>query len=182
MFIELVMTSSHLILFHSLLRLPSIFPSIRVFSNESALHIRWPKYQRFSFNISPSNEHPELVSFRMDWLDLLVVQGTLKSLFQHHSPKASILWCRSTGNLGTYDWIYYRLLLPIQPCFESEQGKFLNCWTQEKCIQKVRPEDETAGHLFWGRRRGVGVPLNPSILLTHTSCLRKCTFTSHKIY
>ena len=91
MFIKLVMPSSHLILCHPLLLLPSIFPNIRVFSNESALCIRWPKYWRFSFNISPSNEHPGLISFRMDWLDLLPVQGTLKSLLQHHSSKASIL-------------------------------------------------------------------------------------------
>ena len=93
MSIETVMPSSHLILCHPLLFLPSIFPSIRVFSNESTLHIRWPKYWSFSFNISPSNEHPGLLSFRMDWLDLLAVQGTLKSLLQHHSSKASILWC-----------------------------------------------------------------------------------------
>ena len=86
------MPSSHLILCHSLLLLP-IPPSIRVFSNESTLPMRWPKYWRFSFNISPSNEHPGLISFRMDWLDLLAVQGTLKSLLQHHSSKASILWC-----------------------------------------------------------------------------------------
>ena len=85
-----VMPSNHLILCHPLLLLPSIFPSIRVFSNESALHIRWPKYWSFSFNISPFNEHPGLISFRMDWLDLLAVQGTLKSLLQHHSSKASI--------------------------------------------------------------------------------------------
>ena len=85
------MPSNHLILCCPLFLLPSIFPSIRVFSNESALHIRWPKYWSFSFNISPSNEHPGLVSFRMDWLDLLAVQGTLKSLLQHHSSKASIL-------------------------------------------------------------------------------------------
>ena len=91
MFIESVMPSSHLILCHPLFLLPSIFPSIRVFSNESALHIRWPKYWSFTFNISPSSEHPGLVSFRMDWLDLLAVQGTLKSLIQHHSSKASIL-------------------------------------------------------------------------------------------
>ena len=84
--------SNHLILCCPLL-LPSIFPSIIVFSNESALHIRWPKYWSFSFNISPSNEHPGLISFRMDWLDLLQVQGTLKSLLQHHSSKASILLC-----------------------------------------------------------------------------------------
>ena len=82
MSIELVMPSNHLILCHPLLLLPSIFPSIRVFSNESALHIRWPKYWSFSFNISPSKEHPGLISFRMDWLDLLAVQGTLKSLLQ----------------------------------------------------------------------------------------------------
>ena len=91
MSIEAVMPSCHLILCHPLLLLPSIFPSIRVFSNESALHIRWPKYWSFSFNIYPSNEHPGLISFRMDWLDLLAVQGTLKSLLQHHSSKASIL-------------------------------------------------------------------------------------------
>ena len=88
--IESVMPSNHLILCCPLL-LPSIFPSIRVFSNESALCIRWPKYWSYSFNISPSNEHPGLISFRMDWLDLLAVQGTLKSLLQHHSSKASIL-------------------------------------------------------------------------------------------
>ena len=93
MSIESVMPSNHLILCCPLLLLPSIFPTIRVFSNESALHIRWPKYWSFSFNISPSNEHPGLISFRMDWLDLLAVQGTLKSLLQHHSSKASILWC-----------------------------------------------------------------------------------------
>ena len=91
MSIESVIPSNHLILCHSLLLLPSIFPSIRVFSSESALRIRWPKYWSFSFSISPSNEHPLLISFRMDWLDLLVVQGTLKSLLQHHSAKASIL-------------------------------------------------------------------------------------------
>ena len=89
--IESVMPSSHLILCHPLLLLPSTFPSIRVFSNESALHIRWPKYWSFSFSISPYNEHTGLISFRMDWLDLLAVQGTLKSLLQHHSSKASIL-------------------------------------------------------------------------------------------
>ena len=91
---QVVMTSSHLILCHPLLLLPQIPPSIRVFSNESTLCIRWPKYWSFSFSISPSNEHPGLISFRMDlWLYLLAVQGTLKSLLQHHSSKASILWC-----------------------------------------------------------------------------------------
>ena len=86
------MPSNHLILCRPLFLLPSIFPSIRVFSNESAFRIRWPKYWSFSFNISPSNEHPGLISFRMDWLDLLAVQGTLKSLLQHPSSKASVLW------------------------------------------------------------------------------------------
>ena len=91
MSIESAMPSNYLILCRPLLLLPSIFPSIRVFSNESALCIRWPKYCSFSFNISPTNEHPGLISFRMDWLDLLAVQGTLKSLLQHQSSKASIL-------------------------------------------------------------------------------------------
>ena len=91
--IESMMPSSHLILCCPLLLLPSIFPSIRVFSNESALCIRWPNYWSFSFNVSPSNEHPGLISFRMDWLDFLAVQGTLKSLLQHRSSKASILQC-----------------------------------------------------------------------------------------
>ena len=93
MFIELVMPSSHLILCRPLLLLSPIPPSVRVFSNESALRIRWPKYWSFSFNISPSNEHPGLISFRMDWLDLIAVHGTLKSLLQHQSTKASILRC-----------------------------------------------------------------------------------------
>ena len=93
MSIESVMPSNHLIFCRPLLFLPSIFPNIRVFSNESALHMRWPKYWGFSFSISPSNEHSGLISFRMDWCDLLAVQGTLKSLLQHHSSKASILWC-----------------------------------------------------------------------------------------
>ena len=91
--IESVRPSNHLILRHPLFLLPSVFPSIRVFSNESALRIRWPKYWSFSFSISPSNEYSGLISFRIDWLDLLAVQGTLKSLVQHHSSKASDLWC-----------------------------------------------------------------------------------------
>ena len=93
MSIESVMPSNHLIFYHPLLLLPSILPSIRVFSSESILCIRWPKYWSFSFSISLSNEYSGLISFRMDWFDLLAVQGTLKSLFQHHSSKASILWC-----------------------------------------------------------------------------------------
>ena len=91
MSIESALPSNHLILGHPLLLLPSVFPSIRVFSNESALHIRWPKYWSFSYNISPSNEHSRLISFRIDWLDLLAVQGTLKSLLQHHSSKPPVL-------------------------------------------------------------------------------------------
>ena len=93
MSIESVMPSNHLILCHPLLLQPSIFPSIRVFSNESVLHVRWPKYWSFSFSISPSSLYSGLISFRIDWLDLLTVQGTLKSLLQHHSSKASILQC-----------------------------------------------------------------------------------------
>ena len=93
MSIKSVMPSNHQILCHPLLLLPSIFPSIRVFSNESVLHIRWPKYWSFSFSISPSNEYSGLISFRMDWLDVLAVQRTLKSPLQHHNSKASILWC-----------------------------------------------------------------------------------------
>ena len=93
MSIELVMSSNHLILCCPLLLLPPIFPSIRVFANKSVLRMRWPKYWSFSFNISPFNEHPGLLYLRMDWLDLLAVQGTLKSLLQHHSSKTSILWC-----------------------------------------------------------------------------------------
>ena len=93
MSVESMMPSNHFILCHPHLLLPSIFPSIRIFSNESALHIRWPKYWSFSFSISPSDKHPGLISFRMDWMDLLAVQGTLKSLLQHHSSKASILQC-----------------------------------------------------------------------------------------
>ena len=93
LFIESVMPSSHLILCHPLLLLPPIPPSIKVFSNESTLRMRWPKYWSFPFSIIPSKEIPGLISFRMDWLDLLAVQGTLKSLLQHHSSKASVLWC-----------------------------------------------------------------------------------------
>ena len=116
MSIRLVMPSNHIILCCPLLLLPSIFPSIRVFSNESALHIRWPKYRSFSFNISPSNEHPGLISFRMDWLDLLAVQGTLKS-FQHHSSKASI-WCSA----------FFTVQLS-HPCMTPRKTIALTRWT-----------------------------------------------------
>ena len=105
MFIELVMPSSHLILCRPLLLPPSISPSIIVFSKESVLHMGWPKYWHFSFSISPSNEHPGLISFRMDWLDLLAVQGTLRSLLQYHSSKASILWC-SAFFIGHHLWLF----------------------------------------------------------------------------
>ena len=107
MFIESVMPSNHLILCHPLLLLPSIFPSIRVFSNESVLHIRWLKYWRFSFQISPSNEYSGLISFRIDWLDLLAVQGTLKSLFQHHNSKASTCCAQpsSQSNSHIHTWL-----------------------------------------------------------------------------
>ena len=115
---ESVMPSKHLILCRPLLLLPSIFPSIRVFSNESALRIRWPEYWSFSFNISPSDEHSGLI-FRMDWLDLLAVQGILKSLLQHHSSKASILWC-SGFFITFFIVLYYPIyLLFIFGCAES---------------------------------------------------------------
>ena len=107
MSIESVMPSNHLILCRSLLLPPSIFSSIRVFSNESVLLIRWPKYWSFSFNISPSKEDSRLISFRMDWLDLLAVQGTLKSLLRHHSSKASILWCS----------VFFIVQLPFVSCY-----------------------------------------------------------------
>ena len=104
MFIESVIPSNHLILCHPLLLLPSILPSVKVFSNESVLPIRWPKCWSFSFSISSSNEHLGLISFRIDWLDLLAVQGTLKSLLQHYSSKASILWC-SAFFISNIHWI-----------------------------------------------------------------------------
>ena len=106
MSIELVMPSNHLIICHPLLFLPSVFPPIRVFSNESILPIGWPKYGSFSLSISPSDEYSGLISFRMDWFDLLAVQGTLKSLLQHHSSKASILWCSTLwSNSHIHTWV-----------------------------------------------------------------------------
>ena len=112
------MPSNHLILCRPLLLLPSIFPSIRVFSNESALHIRWPNDWSFSFNISPTNEHSGLISFRMDWLDLLAVQGTLKSLLQHHSTKASILQCSA-----------FFIVQLLHPYLTTEKTIALTRWT-----------------------------------------------------
>ena len=110
--IESVMPSSHLILCRPLLLLPPIPPSTRVFSSKSTLHIRWPKYWSFSFSISPSNEHPGLIPFRMDWLDLLTVQGTLKSLLQHHSSKASIFWCSAKQLYSHKKNFFFKKLLP----------------------------------------------------------------------
>ena len=123
---ELVMPSNHLILCHPLLLPPSIFPSIRVFSNESALHIRGPKYWSFNFNISPSNEHPGLISFRMDRLDLLAVQGTLKSLLQHHSSKASILQHSAflTVQLSIPDYWKNHSLDWMNLCWQSNVSAF----------------------------------------------------------
>ena len=115
--IESVMPSNHLIFYCPLLLLPSILPSIRVFSNESALRIRWPKYWSFSFSITPSNEHPGLISFRMDWLDLLAVQGTLKSLLQYHSSKASILCCSA--------FFIVQTLQVLVKCIEQQSPSFL---------------------------------------------------------
>ena len=118
MSIESVIPSSHLILCHPLLLLPSIFPSIRVFSNESVLRIRWPKYWSFSFSISPSNEYSGLIFFRMDWLDLLSVQRTLKSFLQHHSSKASILQCSA-----------FFMVKLSHPCMTTGKTIALTIWT-----------------------------------------------------
>ena len=115
---ESVMPSNYLIPCHPLLLLPSIFPNIRVFSNESVLHIRWPKYWSFSFSISPSNEYSGLISFRMDWLDLFTVQGTLKSFLQHHSPKASILQHSA-----------FFIVQPSHPYMTTEKTLALTRWT-----------------------------------------------------
>ena len=121
--IESVMPSSHLILGHPCLLLPSIFPSIRVFSSRSVLHIRWPKYLSFSFSISPSNEHSGLISFRMDWLDLLEVQGTLKSLLQNHSSKISIQRTRCWRSRWTWSTSHFMdtsgIHLQTQKCMQN---------------------------------------------------------------
>ena len=158
MSIKSVMLSNHLILCHPLLLLPSIFPSIRVFSNESALCIRWPKYWSFSFNISPTNEHPGLISFSMDWLDLTAVQGPLKSLLQHYSSKASILWCSAffivqlshsymtTGKtIALTRWTFVdkvmslllnmlsRLVITFLPRSKFLTGTQIETWTYPRC-------------------------------------------------
>ena len=126
MSIESVIPSSHLILCHPLLLLPPIPPSVRVFSNESTLHMRWPKYWSFSFSSSPSKEHPGLISFRMDWLDLLAVQGTLKSFLQHHSSKASIL--RHSA---------FFIVQLSHPYVTTGKTIALTRWTLEKLIQGI---------------------------------------------
>ena len=122
MFIKSVMPSNRLILCHPLLLLPSVFPSIRVFSNESALHIRWPKYRSFSFSISPSNEYPGLISFRVNWFDLLAVQGTFKSLLQHHGSKASVLGCS--------------VFFMVRSHIHMTTGKTM-AWTRQTFVSKV---------------------------------------------
>ena len=139
------MPSIHLILCRPCLLLPSIFPSMRIFSNESALHIRWPKYWSFSFNISPSNEHPGLISFRMDWLDLLAVQGTLKSLLQQHSSKASILRClaffiaqlshpyMTTGKtMALTRWTFVGKVMSL--LFNMLSSLVITCLPRSKCL------------------------------------------------
>ena len=127
MSIESVIPSSHFILCCLLLLPPSVFPSIRVFSNEAALHIRWPAYWSFSFTISPYNEHPGLISFRMDWLDLLAVQGTLKSLLQHHSSKASVL-LRSA-------FFIVQLSHPIHEYWKNHSFDYMDlCWQSNVCF------------------------------------------------
>ena len=160
MSIESVMASNHLILCHPLLLLPSIFPRIRVFSNESVLCIRWPKYWHFSFNISPSDEHSGLISFRMNWLDLLAVQGTLKSLFQHHSSKASILQCSAfftvrlshpymtTGKLALTRWTFvgkvmsllFNMLSRLVITFLPRSKRLLISWLQSPSAVIVEPQ------------------------------------------
>ena len=154
------MPSCHLILCCPLLLLPPIAPSIRVFSNESTLHIRWPKYWSFSFSINPSNEHSGLISFRMDWLDLLAVQGTLKSLLQHHSSKASVLWCsafftvqfshpyRTTGKtialtrrsfVGKVMSLLFNMLSRLVMTFLPRSKRLLISWVQSPSAVILEP-------------------------------------------
>ena len=169
MSIELVMPSNYLILCHPLLYLPSVFPSIRVFPNESALPIRWPKYWSFSFSISPSNEHPGLISCRMDWLDLLAVQGTLKSLLQHHSSKASILRCSAffivqlshpymtTGkSIALTGWTFVdkemslllNMLSRLVITFLPRSKHLLTSWLQSPSAVILQPPKNKVSHCF----------------------------------
>ena len=137
MFIKLVMPSNHLILCCPLFLLPPIPPSIRVFSNESTLHMRWPKYWSFSFGISPSKEQQGLISFRMDWLDLLAVQGTLKNLLQHHSSKASILWCSAFFTVQlSHSYMTYSLNLALLVWHQMILFHITQ-WASSICIGKV---------------------------------------------
>ena len=163
------MSSNHLILCCPLLRLPSIFPSNRVFSNESALHIRWPKYWSFSFSISPSSEHPGLISFRMGWLDLLAVQGALKSLLQHHSSKASILQCSAffivqlshpymtTGKIivltrrtfvGKVMSLLFNMLSRLVITFLPRSKHLLISWVQSPSAVILEPKKNKVSHCF----------------------------------
>ena len=165
MSIELVMPSNYLILCRPLLLLaPSIFPSIKVFSNESALRIRWPKYWSFSFNISPSNEHPGLMSFRMDWLDLLAVQGTLKSLLQHHSSKASIL--RYSAFFREKEMATHSSILAWRILWTEEPGGLLSTgsyrvrhdWSDLACMHALEKEMATHSSALPWRIPGTGEP------------------------
>ena len=169
MSIKSVMPSNHLILCHPLLLLPSIFPSIRVFSNESVLHIKWPKYWSLSFNISPSNEHSGLISFRMDWLALLAGQRTLKSLLQHHSSKASIIWrsafftvqlshpYMTTGKtiaLTTLTFVskvmslLFNMLSRLVIAFLSRSKRLLISWLQSPSAVILEPPKSKVSHCF----------------------------------
>ena len=169
MSIESVMLSNHLIPCCPLLLLPSIFPSIRVFSNESALHIRCPKYWSFSLNISPSNEHPGLISFRMDWLDLLAVQGTLKSLLQHHSSKAPILPCSvffivhlshpymttekkialtSRSFVDKVMFLIFNMLSRLVITFLPRSKRLLISWLQSPSAVVLEPPKNKVSHCF----------------------------------
>ena len=163
------MPSNHLILCHPLLLLPLIFPNIRLFSNESALRIRWPKYWSFSFNISPSSEHPGLISFSMDWLDLLAVHRTLRSLLQHHSSKASILWRSaffivqlshpylSTGKtialtrqtfVGKVMSLLFNMLSRLIITFLPRSKRLLTSWLQSPSAVILEPEKIKVSHCF----------------------------------
>ena len=169
MSIKSMMPSNHLILCCPLLLLPSVFPSIRVFSNESALCIRWPNYWSFCFNISLSNEHPGLISFRMDWLDLLAVQGTLKSLLQHHSSKASVLRCsafftvqlshpyKTTGKtialtrrnfVGKVMSLLFNMLSRLVTTFLPRSKCFLISWLQSPSAVNLEPPKNKVSHCF----------------------------------
>ena len=169
MSIESEMPSNRLILCCPLLLLPSIFPRFRVFSNESVLHIRWPKYGSFSFSINPSNEYSGLISFRMDWLDLLTVQGTLKCLLQHHSSKASILWCSAffivqlshpymtTGKttaltrrtfVGKVMSLHFNMLSRLVITFLPRSKRLLISWLQSPSAVILEPPKNKVCHCF----------------------------------